>query len=456
MMPLLRLVFIGSLLIQGVWGKELFTLEKLQGYLTLDNPFMYSALGSQYIDAARIQTAQGGFDTTLATNYDKKEYPLSRNEFTDITLSKPTQSGTEFILGYRNASGTHEFHNIKTGQEGEFRAGVKVPIVALMHQTNERKYRLDNTKLQATQSRFDAQNQLRTLQARIIIAYYELLYAHELVGLETQLLEKAKTRNQFIAQRVSSGDLAQLALIEAKQHIINRTQRLNEAQNSYMGALQRLVQYLNTDTQTFQEAYTLPALCMLKESHTPVDDLIDQALEHRPDLKVLNYQGEKLTLEGRFNALWRYPTLNLFAYGVHDVQQGDGFKVGFEFTLPIERNRFEGKTVEIQKGLQLLQEQKNKLILELKTALRTFLFALETVGKNINLSEEEIVLTQTLEEAENRRYQTGLSDLFQVNLREIAALEVKRKQLSYRLQQLVIQREMKKEMGEFLTIKPPQ
>ena len=55
-------------------GKEIFTVDKIGRYLTKENPFMYSAVGQQYVDEARVKTSMGTFDTKLSSQYDNKEY----------------------------------------------------------------------------------------------------------------------------------------------------------------------------------------------------------------------------------------------------------------------------------------------------------------------------------------------------------------------------------------------
>ncbi len=432
--------------------KELFTLDHLEDYLTKDNPYIYGAIGQQYIDTARIQTAQGNFDTRLSTDYDKKDYPVSEGEFSDIALSKPTENGTELIIGYRKAEGVQEYNNIKTGSDGEFRVGLKVPVFSLLNGMNENRYQLDATKINAARSTFDAQNNLRNLYAHIVISYYRLLYSHELVTLESQLLNKAKKRDHFITRRVHSGDLPELAILESKQQMISREQRVHIAQNSYRQALQIFLKYIDLSKDEFDLRYTLPSLQMLKKEKTTVQDLIAKALQSRPDLKALAYKGSKLDLDTAYNSLSQYPTLNLFAYGVHDLNYGEGIKVGFQFTIPLERRAYEGKKSEIQKSISQLEEEKNRLILELKTNLSNLMYSLETINKNIDLNNEETQIADLLEKAENKKYEAGSSDLFQVNQREMGALEVKKKQLEYYLNALIIQQEIKKEMGEFITL----
>ena len=168
---------------QNALSKEVFTVAHIEHYLTEKNPFIYGAVGQQYIDEAGIQTAEGSFDTTLYWEYDKKDYPVSTGEFSDIFLSKPIENGTEVIVGFRKAEGIQEYNNIKTGSEGEFRVGVKVPVFSLYNDMNERKYNLDSAKINATKSTYNSQNNLRNLYAKIVSSYYQLLYYNELVKL---------------------------------------------------------------------------------------------------------------------------------------------------------------------------------------------------------------------------------------------------------------------------------
>ncbi|GIT97418.1 TolC family protein [Sulfurovum sp. TSL1] len=434
------------------FSKEIFTVEHMKHYLTEENPYIYTAVGQQYIDAARIGSAQGGFDTKLSVAYDKKEYPISTGEFSDISLSKPTENGTEFIVGYRKAEGVQEYNNIKTGSEGELRLGVKVPVFSVLNDMNERKYTLDSARINATRSAFESQNNLRNLYTHIVTSYYQLLYYSEVLKLEKSLLHKATKRNRFIEKRVRTGDLSDIAILESKQQIINREQRVLRTKNSYTQALQTFLKYLNLSKKEFDLRYVLPPLKMLKKEKIIFHNVISQALKQRPDLKALESQQSKLDLDTAYNSVSAYPELNLFAYGVHDIHYGEGIKVGLQFDIPLERRSYKGKMIEIQKGMNQLEEEKNRLLLDLKTNLSNLMYALDIVNQNIELGDKETKIVESLEEAENKKYEVGSSDLFQINQREIRTLEVKKKQLEYHLNALVIQQEIKKEMGEYMTL----
>lgn len=448
----LRYVIYTMLLSQAAFGKEIFKVEDIQKYLTQENPYVYTAVGQQYIDEAHVTTAQGVFDTTLSGAYDKKDYPVSTGEFSDISLNKPTENGTEFIVGYRKAEGIQEYNNIKTGSQGELRMGVKVPVFSVLNDMNSRKYSVESATINAIKSRFEADNNLRNLYAHIGTTYYQLLYFNALLKLEKKLLNKAKTRNQFIAKRVRTGDLPEVAILESKQQIITRQQRVLRTKNSYYKALQIFLKYINLSEKKFDKQYILPSIKILKKEKIVLAEVIAKALKNRPDLKALEYKKTKLDLDAQYNALSKYPHLNVFAYGVHDVKYGQGVKVGLQFDIPLERRGYEGKKIEIQRGLSQITEEQNKLKLELKTKLNQLIYALDIVNQNIHLGKKEIKIAQKLEDVENKKYKIGSSDLFQVNQREIAALEVNQKQLEYYINALLLQQEIKKEIGEFNTL----
>lgn len=445
----LRYLIYVVILYQNAFGKEIFRVEDIEQYLSKDNPYVYTAVGQQYIDAAHVHTSKGVFDTTLSASYDNKEYPLSDGEFFDISLNKPTENGTEFIAGYRKAKGIQEYNNIKTGSQGELLLGVKVPVFSLLNNMNSRKHAVKSATINATKSRFEARNNMRNLYAHITTTYYQLLYFNELLKLDKRLLSKAKNRNHFIIKRVKTGDLPEVAILESKQQIIARQQRVLETQSSYYKALQIFLKYINLNEKKFDKRYILPSIKKLKAEKIVLGEVITQALKNRPDLKALQYKKKKLDLDAQYNALSKYPRLNLFAYGVDDVKYGKGVKVGLEFNIPLQRRGYEGKKLELQKGLTQIKEEQNKLKVELKTNLNQLTYALDIVNQNIQLGKKEIGIAQKLEDVENKKYKIGSSDLFQVNQREMAALEVNKKQLEYYINALLIQQEIKKEIGKF-------
>ncbi len=438
---------IGLLALANAYATELFTQEDIARYLTIENPFVYTAVGQKYIYKEKEQYQLGGFDTNLGVKYDKKDYPLSEAEYFSAGIEKPIENGMEFSLNYRKAEGTQEYNNIKTGDDGEVLLGVKIPVFSVANNTNKRKLDLDSSRLDTRKMDYKAQDNLRLLYSKIIEGYYELLFYHQNKGLVTKLLDKARRRVSIIEKRVDAGSLPQIALLEANQQVLNREQRLLVTKNQYENALSSFLKYLNIDVEYFNQTYTLPLLSDLKENDIPPEVSFEKALENRPDLKVYANEIKKLDLENTFTSISKYPNLDIGVYGVHDFEYENGFKITLGMDFPLERRKYTGKSLEIKKSRQNVQKEKEQQIIMIKTDLQIIKNSMGTLLHNIDNSEKEVDLVQKLEDAEEKKYLLGSGNLFMLNQREIYTLQIKKKLLQYNLDYLRLVQESNKVMG---------
>lgn len=438
---------IGLLALANAYATELFTQEDIARYLTIENPFVYTAVGQKYIYKEKEQYQLGGFDTNLGVKYDKKDYPLSEAEYFSAGIEKPIENGMEFSLNYRKAEGTQEYNNIKTGDDGEVLLGVKIPVFSVANNTNKRKLALDSSRLDTRKMDYKAQDNLRLLYSKIIEGYYELLFYHQNKGLVTKLLDKARRRVSIIEKRVDAGSLPQIALLEANQQVLNREQRLLVTKNQYENALSSFLKYLNIDVEYFNQTYTLPLLSDLKENDIPPEVSFEKALENRPDLKVYANEIKKLDLENTFTSISKYPNLDIGVYGVHDFEYENGFKITLGMDFPLERRKYTGKSLEIKKSRQNVQKEKEQQIIMIKTDLQIIKNSMGTLLHNIDNSEKEVDLVQKLEDAEEKKYLLGSGNLFMLNQREIYTLQIKKKLLQYNLDYLRLVQESNKVMG---------
>lgn len=443
-----RLIFVLLMFFSSLSAKELFLPKDIHTFLTQDNPYVYSIIADEQIAMAQITRQEGGLDTKLNAAYENKDYPLSESEFATVGLKKPTESGVELLLDYRRAEGTQEYNNVKTGDEGEYRIGINLPLFAMFQGVNERKYKLNSARINAQYTNATVQDKLRLLYNQSIQAYYTLLYFHEGVTLEKQLLEKAQKRDSFIKKRVSTGDLPELSRLESTQQLISRQQRLISAENNYAQSLENFLQLLNLPRAQFDTLYALPSLMSFNQEAITLESALEYALQNRPDLLALEKQLRQLELDATYNSISQVPTFDLFAYGMHDPIYGEGAKAGFNLEIPLEQRSFEGQQLTQQKRTMQITAEKKKRVLSLTAQLRNLFATQEALMKNIQLVQTEVSITQRLEVAENKKYEFGSSDLFQVNQREMQVIAVKQKQLNYMLEKLKISQEINKEMGK--------
>ena len=442
-------VFIGFFIVFTLEAKELFNTEHIPPYLSENNPHVYAAIGQKYIDKEKENASHGGFDTQVTVKYDNKDYPATTGEFVDIALEKPIENGMEFLAGYRDARGTQEYNNIKTGDDGEARIGIKVPVFSVFNDINERKFILDSARLQSQNSNLNTMNNLSLLYLQVSRTYYKLLHDKALLRLTQELLSAAKERMGFIKKRVEVGSFAKITLLEAQQQIINREQRVLATNNTYTNTFENLLNYLNISKEYFIRNYDLPSLPDVKETNIDLALAIDNAFENRAELKVLENEKDKMYLQTQYTSLLKYPKLNLSLQGVHDFEkEEEGVKFTLDMAFPLERRKYLGKSAQIKKSLSYIEKNQEKKKLTITTNIKRILNSLQAIEQNINNSIKEIDLVEQLQQAENKKYALGRSDLFRLNQREVYTMSVKKKLLNYRLNYAWLQEELNREMGK--------
>ena len=441
-------IFVLTLHFSALAEKIPLDSEMIYRLLDGENPYVVMAIANQKIQESRVISAKGGFDTKLGAKHDEKRYPLSDGRLSDVYLEKPLESGVEVLMGYRKAYGTQEYNNIKTGDEGEMRVGVKIPVIPLLHGTNDRYLSLKLAQIDSQKSLSGSTKNLRELSYMVMGIYYQLLFRHELMELERGLLEKAQKQYGFIEKRVSVGDEAPILLVEARQNVNERKQRFIESANAVSTVKEHLISYLNIPAKEFEERFEIPHLPLLKEEVFDVEGQMKKVLKNRPELQILEFEKEKLNEELMMAQVLKYPQIDAAIYGVHDQVYQNGFKVSLEMALPIERRKYEGKSSELQTKKENNLNEMKKSLLEARRVVTTAVETLNSLKENFTIVQNEIALAEQLERAEMRKFEFGESGLFLLNQREMRTLQAKQKKSEYHLKMVMNLLEIQKESGE--------
>ncbi len=442
-----RVLFLGAIFVP-LFGQEVLDRAAIYRFMDENNPYVYTVLAHQRIQDKKVIYAQGAFDTKLGTKYDEKQYPLSESRFSDVYLEKPMENGLELLGGYRKAYGTQEYNNIKTSDEGEMRLGVKLPVVSFVQGTNQHQMNLKVARLDAYQAASSVRKNLRELYYTVIGSYYQLLFRHELLRLDRELLINAQERYRYIEKRVKLGDTAPIILTEARQLIHEREQRMAESNNHFENARQQMASYLNLSEEVLGETYAIPSLPEPLIEGMEIKEELKKVIENRPELRILELESQKLNEERAFAEVMRYPEIDLSLYGVHDRKYNDGFKVSLEMAFPIERRKYEGKSSEIQIKKEKNAYEMKKSLLEAQRVITTSVNNVNTLRENLRNVLDEISLVEQVEKAEKRKFELGQSELFVLNQRELRTLQVKQKKYEYQLRLLLSRLEVEKETGE--------
>lgn len=426
-----KLLSLSFVLFCELHATQEFTLDEMRKYLTPHNPYIYAGLGQKQVAKEQLNFEEGVYDTKLLARYDEKEYPDSTATYYTASLEKPTESGIDLTAGYRYAYGVQEYNNIKTGEDGEFIAGAKIPIIAVLNKIDERRVRVGLAKMDVEKREYEFQESMRAFYFKLLSEYYLLLRNKSLFDISEEMLKKVEKRRSFLESNVEKGNLPEIALLEASQQVIQTQQSLRTQEAAYQNKLIELLTLLGLSKDRFLSLYHLPSLELQEENLASLAESLSTAEQNRADFQIISTEVQKLHLENKDNERKKYPELNLGLYGVQDMNNESGFKLSLDMSFPLARTQQRAKSAQIQERLKLIHNEKDMLLLELKRDLKNIINSTNAVEKNLKSAKEELILLERLESAERRKYELGSSTLFLLNQREMLTMQAKRKLTDY-------------------------
>ena len=408
-------------------SKEILLPKHIYQYLNKDNPFYYQAIGEQYVAKGRERFYEGSLDTQLNAQYDDKNYPVTTGTYKEVELFKPLENGIELSMGYRKAKGTQEYNNIKTGDDGEFLSSIKIPLFSVLYDISKNQVDIQTAQISTIQAEHKSELNLLKLYFNVGKIYYQLLLQNQLVRTQKELLNKAKKTRNFIKKQIKTGKLPAVMQIEIEQIMIRREQQVLYEKNNYEIVKNIFLQYLGIDADTFSKRFRIPLLKIKNKSLPRVEESLKIAIENRPDLKIIDFEIEKLAVKKSYNDLAQYPKFDMKFSGLYDPINQEGYKVSLNFNLPLERRKYSGMDEVLQKQKLMKQSEKLKIIREFETSILNVYQKIKTKKEAIGFSKRELTLVRKLESAEMKRIREGIGNLIFLNQREIAVLKVQQK-----------------------------
>ncbi len=432
-----------------IFASEYLTEKSIDEALDLENPFVYEAIGKALTEKELLTKYRGAYDTVIQYEESSKEYAVSQGKFRKLSVQKPFANGIELDLTYRKAEGIQEYDNIKTGKEGELLAGIKVPLIQAFKNISKREIALIKAKIRSQSEYLRAKVMLRKLYRKVLHIYYRTLYYQELMQSEEALLQKAYRNDSFIRKEIGLGKRAEVESIESQKVILSRKQRLYDAKRRFMQSKNMLLQYLGLESDYFDKMYRLPGLPRSWKERKPTleHDAISFALANRPELVLLELALKRIDAQKQYVDLGAYPNITLKYNQSYDFLYKDGYKVSLDAKMPIQRRAYKGEYASLQKEKMWILRQKNALESVIETNVKNIISETEIVQAQVKASSDEIEAVRRLEYAEYRRYQEGVSQLVELNRREVDTLQSEQKLLGYYLRISILMIDLAYETG---------
>ncbi len=411
------------------------TLAEVLDSVNKNFPPLLAALQEKPLAEADVLSALGRFDINVRARTDFEEAGIYDSQRLDFGIDQQLQTGgISYFTGYRVAAGSYASYDgkVNTSSAGEYRAGVRVPL------TRDRAIdprRADLYKTQIGRRVAD----LSIDQQRIVITqsatrrYWDWVAAGQRFAVARAALEIAERRDAFLKEAVERGAIPAIDVTDNERVILQRRGFLVEARRQLELATIDLSLFFRdaNGEPVLVEANRLPPAFPEPRA---IDDQrlrqdIETALDRRPEVRRFLLQRDQADIDRRLAINQQYPGIDAFAQyfrqlATDRVARGpDEIRYGVTFDLPFQRRVARGREQAAEARLTQIDQrtrfQRDQIVAEVQDAISAVRAAFQRVGVLTN----EVVATRRVEVAERDRYELGDSNLFTLNLREIATVD---------------------------------
>ena len=409
------------------------TFEDVLNSVEEQFPLVVAAMEEFEIASARLLSAEGGFDLRLKGEGEISPQGFYETEAAKLVFEQPTTAwGATVFGGYKRGTGSFPIWEggLKTREDGEFSAGVRLPL--LQGRTIDPR-RVSLWKARIGQIQADPIVLEKRLEAtrKAANSYWKWVASGQKLLIARRLLTLADGRQEGIAISVSEGQLPRLSITENQRLVVERQSIVIQAERT----LQQAAIQLSLFWRDASGQPVIPGEALMPEAlPTPKDPELlirstdtDMAIRNRPELLSLELEVTQLELDRQLAENYLLPKLDVAVAGSKDV--GDRVsnpddKGPFEldvllnFDVPVQRREasgklrsIESKTVQVERKLQFARES---VIAEVQDGQSAVL----QTWRRLALLRENAALAAELEQAERNFLSEGESDLLRVNLRE--------------------------------------
>ncbi len=406
-------------------------------------------------------------------NWGHQTSPQTNTLFTGVTSLVQTQknynfsvaqgflTGTSASLGLTNTS---TFQNTYTQA---FNPSLQSALALQINQhllqgfgfaVNNRFIRIAKNNLKVADLIF--RQQVMTTVSNVIGLYWTLVSYNEAVTVAKQALALAQKLYNDNRKQVEIGTLAPIEIVRAEAEVASREQDVTTTETNVLQqetVLKNALSKTGIASPTLAEVRIVPTdriTIPATEPVQPVQDLMTQALNSRPELAEaeLNVQNSKISLQGSKNAL--LPTLDAFANltnhglagqentipvpaGSPFVRQSGAvdpyflgnfgsalgqifghnfpdYAVGLQLNIPLRNRSAQSDYATAQLSLRQYELQYQRQVNGVRVDVRNALIASQQARARYIAAEKNRVLAEQTLDAEQKKYALGASTVFLV------------------------------------------
>jgi outer membrane protein, heavy metal efflux system len=410
----------GQLPVVTVPAGNVLTLEEVIASVDKHYPPLVAAMREKNIADADVLSALGRFDLVARARNDQNRLGFYDYQGTDISVEQALQyQGLSYTAGWNRGSG--EFPSYLGGSvtrsTGEYRAGIRAPLF--------RDRAIDPRR--ADQQRL-AIIQLATRR------YWDWVSAGLRYKVAQEVLDIAEARDKQLREAARLGQIPDFDVLDNERIILQRRSQLVEAE--------RLQQLSALDLSLFyRDDSGNPAIAGLDRVPAgfppprplDVEQLqrdIESALARRPEVARFAQQKTQVDVERRLAKNQMMPNLDFGLTYFQDTGRTNlklagpqELRTSLTFELPLQRRAAGGRLASAEARLSQLNQRERFQRDQVVTEVRDAYSAVITAQKRVEVLRSEVITTKRVEDGERTRFDLGDTNLFTLNLRELATAE---------------------------------
>jgi len=413
-------------------------LEDVLESVELHYPLLASVLEERNLADARLLSKAGAFDFRVGAGSTVKPRGFYQTYEGDLYAEQPTTLwGAELFGGYRIGVGNFAIWDggDRTNDGGEFRAGVRLPLL--------RNRAIDDRRAELLKAEIGVEAADPLIQERVLefgrsaaFAYWNWVAAGMRVGVARRLLEEAKKRQSQLARRVERGALPEIDLADNERLINDRQVLLISAERAFEQAAIDLSLFLRDaegSPRTASAALLPEKFPAERRPRTEqIADDIERAFAQQPILRDFALREAEFEVDLALAENRMLPGLGVTIGGSKDVggpskipdDKGPAvLEARIEFELPVQRREARGEVAEAEARLRQIRSEERFARDRIAAEVRNAMAALRAAYDQVGAARRNLELAQRLRRAEDRKLLLGQSNLINVNIREVQAFD---------------------------------
>lgn len=422
--------------INGTTRSTPISLDEVISSVHLSYPMVQAVFQERNIADGNQLSAWGQFDTKLKAASENGPLGFYETYRNSAGFTTPIYGGGEYFGGYRNGGGDFQpwYQERETNDGGEFKAGVRIPLI--------RDREIDARRADVWRATYDQRIADPVIRASLVqfareagTAYWKWVAAGQKYKLGQQWLQLAAERNDKIKRRVELQDLDPPELVDNERAIAKREAKLADASRNYQQAAAKLSLFYrdlsgNPLVPAIDRLPDFPALREIAMAQIAGDILTAQ--QNRPELSALELKLQQLRVDYAEACNMTKPGLDAQLVGSQDVGEPTSKKrdksefeveAALFFDVPLQRRKGRGKMHAVQAKMAQVSAKRRMVQDKVAAEVQMVYAGLIQSRQEALRASEAVRLASRMADIERRRFEVGESDLLKVALREQYALE---------------------------------